>query len=146
MPTAIMFNFLRKQKPVEGDRLDAQGRKLNLPTKAELKTFGPDYPGSPSKQQPAPLFVRHKTYRGATNGDMIRKRTMQEAQLIEMTRNGNLPIIKSPSQFNCATCPVSEICELHEIGQDWKAMARSLMRKKSPRVTLQEAVEFEHSR
>jgi hypothetical protein len=146
MPTQIMFNFLRKQKPTPDDRLDAQGRKLNLPTKAEIKQFGKDFPGSPSKVQPAPLFLRHTTFRGETNSDIIRRRVGQEAAEIIMAQAGKLSLIKSPGQFTCPMCAVSEICELHEIGQDWKAMARALMKKKSPHVTLEEAVEYEQSR
>lgn len=131
MPTGIMFNFLRKQMPPENS--DAQGRKLNKD-------------GSVSKQQPAPLFVRHRTYRGEAAGDIIRRRIAKEASEIIDAQAGRLAVLKTPSQFTCPMCPVVEICELHEIGQDWKAMARSLMKKKSPRETLEEAVEKDHAR
>lgn len=131
MPTGILFNFLRKQKPPEHS--DDQGRKLNQD-------------GSISKQQPAELFLRHTTYRGEANSDIIRRRAAREAVEIQMAKDGKLPILKTPSQFNCPMCHVSEICELHEIGQDWKSMARALMKKKSPRVSLEEAIEYEQAR
>jgi hypothetical protein len=133
VPTAIMFNFLRKQMPVPDEMRDEQGRKLNKD-------------GSVSKVQPAPLFLRHKTYRGAAERDVIRRRVSLEAREIIAAKAGNVAILKTPSQFHCGTCPVTEICELHEIGQDWKAMARSVMKKKSTRVTVEEAIEYEQSR
>jgi hypothetical protein len=131
MPTGIMFNFLRKQMPPENS--DAQGRRLNKD-------------GTVSKTQPAPLFVRHQTYRGEAASEIIRRRIAREAVEIQMAKDGALAVLKSPSQFNCPMCPVAEICELHEIGQDWRSMARALMKKKSPRETLEEAVEHDHAR
>jgi hypothetical protein len=135
VPTAIMFNFLRKQMPVPDEMRDEQGRKLNKD-------------GSVSKQQPAPLFLRHKTYRGAAERDVIRRRVTLEAREIIAAKAGKVAILKTPSQFHCGTCPVTEICELHEIGQDWQAMARSVMKKRESRreSEIREAVEYEQSR
>lgn len=124
----VLFNFLRKAKP--DDRpVNANGERLNQD-------------GSVSKNQPAPYFVRHKSYRDGYDREMMKQRTADEAELILATSAGRLPLIKSPGQFTCNTCAVAEICELHEVGQDYMAMAKAILRKKQYRPQ-KEAEEYE---
>lgn len=130
----ILFNFLRKQRPDERPKDPVTGQCLNQD-------------GTISKQQPAPLFLRQKSYRDGADMEMMRHRTAQEAREILLVHKKKLSLLKSPSQFNCATCGVREICELHEVGQDWKAMAKSTLKPKakSPAQLKREAVEYEHA-
>jgi hypothetical protein len=137
----IWFNFLRKGKADARPR-NALGQYLNQPTKAELKEFGPNYPGSPSKNQPAPLFLRHPSFRSENDRQLTRERTLEELREIKMVKAGRLPVIKSPSKFNCRMCGVRDICELHESGDDWKEAARMLMVPSKNRQKL-EAITYE---
>jgi hypothetical protein len=134
----MMYNFLRKATPKEDDRpINALGERLNKD-------------GSVSKNQgtQAPLFVRHKTYRDEAAQISMRKRTMDEAEEIRMARIGALVLLKSPSRDNCGFCSVRDICELHDINQDWKMMARATMKRRDgTRVgQLQDAIDYERSK
>jgi hypothetical protein len=127
----MLFNFLNKKTPDDRPR-DDQGNYLNKD-------------GTISKNQGgAPLFERHKQYRGGYDREMMRRRTADEARMILMTRAGELPVIKSPGKFTCSMCNVREICELHEVGQDYEAMAKAVLRPKQYR-EMQEAVDWEQA-
>jgi hypothetical protein len=127
----MLYNFLNKKLPDERPQ-DDFGNYLNKD-------------GSVSKSQPtAPFFERHKQYRGGYDRDMMRKRTADEAVLISMVRAGDLPILKSPGKFTCSMCNVRELCELHEVGQDYMAMAKATMRPKTQR-PMQEAIDWEQA-
>lgn len=115
----MMFNFLRKTMGDDRPKNDL-GQSLNKPTAKELKEFGPDYPGSVSKKQPALSFDRHYTWRDEFDRDMQRTRAMGEYREMEMVRSGELAISKTPSAQNCNGCWLLDACELHETGNDWE--------------------------
>lgn len=127
----MLYNFLNKKLPDDREQ-DENGNYLNQD-------------GSVSKRQPtAPFFERHKQYRGGYDRDMMRKRTADEAVMIQMTRAGDLPTYKSPGKFTCSMCNVRELCELHEVGQDYLAMAKATMKPKTSR-PMDEAVDWEQA-
>jgi hypothetical protein len=134
----MMYNFLRKATPKVDDRpVNENGERLNQN-------------GTVSKNQnpQAPLFVRHKTYRDEAAIASMTRRTMDEAAEIQMARRGELKLLKSPSRDNCGFCGVRDICELHDINQDWKMMARAILKRRDgTRVgQLQDAIDYERSR
>lgn len=112
-PGGMMFNFLRKQ--FQDDRpKDAKGRSLNKD-------------GKVSQKQPAPFFARVPVYRDWNERDSARQRALFEFRDIMAVRDGErepgLPpgeAYKNPGQFTCPGCGLFDMCELHEIGQDWE--------------------------
>lgn len=130
----LLFNYLRKAMPKDDERpQNEQGEYLNKN-------------GSVSKNQGsvAPLFVRHHSYRSEADIESMRKRTAQEAREILLVQDHKLALLKSPSPQNCGSCAVQPICELHEVGAEWKPMARATMRPLKRRVK-QDAIEYEKS-
>jgi hypothetical protein len=130
----MLFNFLRKAMPDERPK-NADGYALNKD-------------GTVSKNQPSELFVRHKAYRDEAAQKNMRLRTMQEANEIISARKGEIPLIKSPGQMNCGSCWVRDVCELHDVNQDWKAMASAILQHRdgSKVGQLHEALDYERSR
>lgn len=88
--------------------------------------------GTVSKQQPAPYFKRIPTYRGEHEKTMLRERAIAEAKEQEMARKGKLALLKNPGQMTCPMCPLTDVCELHEAGQDWEAMLNATFVKWEP--------------
>jgi len=126
----ITFNFVRKAKP--DDRpVNELGQRLNQD-------------GSVSKNQPAPYFVRHTTWRGSYDREYMKHRTLEEVREINLARRGKLAILKTPGQFTCSMCGVRDICELHETGNDWEFAAKQLLVPKRKREKV-EAIEYEHA-
>lgn len=115
----ILYDFLRKAKPDARPR-NAKGQYLNKPTKKELKEFGKDYPGTPSKKQPAKLFHREKVYRDEEDRKQILWRIRTQAREMKKVRRGELVVYKNPTRDCSWDCPFFSICELHETGADWK--------------------------
>lgn len=116
----MMFNFLRKAAPDPRPKNEL-GQHLNLPTAKELKEFGQDYPGSVSKSQPPPYFVRHYTWRDEYDRAEQRIRVAEEYREMEMIRAGLLAVYKSPGAMTCGSCWLLDACELHETGNDWES-------------------------
>lgn len=111
--TGILYTFLRKAKPDDRPR-NAAGLYLNKD-------------GSVSKVQPPPLFHREWVYRDAGDRRSVRERVLAEVTEMRMVRRGRLAVYKNPNQFNCAGCGFRDICELHETGADWEAVAKATM-------------------
>lgn len=106
----MMYNILRKAKPDERPRND-KGQYLNQN-------------GTVSKRQPPPHFVRHWEWRDGRDRDALYNRLIQEAREIQMVRRGELAIYKNPTN-NCPwMCDFFDVCETHEIGQDWEELIR----------------------
>lgn len=109
----ILYNWLRKAYKKPEDSWDEQGRKLNQD-------------GSVSKRQPPPFFHRRLTFRGEAEARNVNARVRREAaDMIRARRNPHKHIYKNPGmQFmpNCKFCPFKDPCELHETGNDYKAM------------------------
>jgi hypothetical protein len=116
----ITYNFLRKAEPDDRPR-NAQGLYLNKPTKAEMKLYGPAYPGSVSKVQPKPLFERHFVRRTRREQRHQILRLAQELFVANAYRDGSLPIIKNPTRDCSWDCEFAAMCQLHERGgNDWQ--------------------------
>jgi len=95
----IYFNYAKKAPPDTRPR-NAEGKALNKD-------------GSVSKRQPAPRFMRPKTYRSPEQQVSQARRVQQEAELMAKMRAGELPIIKNTSH-DCPRCPLFDLCVLHE--------------------------------
>jgi hypothetical protein len=113
-PGGMLYNFLRKSAP--DDRpVNEHGEKLNKD-------------GAVSKNQPSPYFARIPIYRDWNERESARTRSWFEFADMETIREGREGIepppeaYKNPGQFTCPGCWAFDICELHEIGQDWPEM------------------------
>lgn len=126
----ITFNYLRKALPDPRPR-DAQGRALNKPTAAEKRLYGADYPGSVSKRQPAPLFHREETHRKSQARVNQHRKVVAEARHMNMVREGKLEAYKNPTP-DCARCPLFDVCDLHDQGDDWEDMLEMTFVKRDP--------------
>lgn len=103
----INYNFLRKALPDERPR-NAEGMYLNKD-------------GSVSKVQPSPYFHREQVFRFPAEQRSQIKRIHDESMRMQMLRNGSLPLLKNPNS-NCSwDCPLINMCELHESGDDWES-------------------------
>lgn len=116
----MLFNFLRKAKKDLRPQ-DADGMYLNKPTKSHPN-------GIISLKQPSPYHARIPIYRDWTERENARLRVLDEFLDIEDVRNGKRAHYKNPGQFTCAGCWAFDMCELHEIGQDWEEL-RSMTTK-----------------
>lgn len=108
IPEEILYNFLRKGVP-DGRPRDAKGYALNAD-------------GSISKRQPAKLFHRDPLKVGHNELRNIERRIRGEAWEIGQARKGKLPIIKSPSMDCDWDCAFKDVCEIHEMGGDYKSV------------------------
>lgn len=142
----VLFNWLKKSLPSSKVR-NAEGHTLNKPTKdrlveecerlhlaipkkATVATLtdllagaGVDVPqlGEVSKVQPRPLFHRQALDLGDASLEQIGWRISAEAWERQQMREGKLPVYKNPSR-DCGMCQFQDVCELHEIGQDWQSV------------------------
>jgi hypothetical protein len=107
----MLFNFLRKVKVDERPFVMENGRKYHL-----------NNDGSISKKQPAPYFARVPIYRDYNERERAKKSVLDEYKEIEMVHRGVLAPYKNAGQFTCPGCWLLDICELHEIGADYKEM------------------------
>lgn len=112
----ILYNWLRKAIKKSDDTYNAAGQKLNQD-------------GSVSKRQPPAFFDRALTFRGQAEARAVRSRVRKEARdIIRARLNPRQHVYKNPGmQFmpNCKFCPFRDPCELHETGNDYKAMFRA---------------------
>jgi hypothetical protein len=126
----MIFTFLAKKKRDTRPQ-NAQGLYLNLPTKKEKEEFGDDYPGSPSKKQPTPMFHRERVYRSEIEQTRARERAVSEVLVMMAMRRGVLPITKSPGtgfpSQQCNACSFRDMCELDEGGGDVALLRASSM-------------------
>lgn len=116
----MLFNFMRKAKKDTRPQ-DKEGRYLNKDMTV-------------SQKQPSPYHHRELVLRDWTERDNARRRVMEEMlsmegirQLADAQQNGRDMIpgapFKNPGQFTCPGCWLFDICELHEIGADWRELA-----------------------
>lgn len=122
----IIFNYAKKAPP-DPRPTDALGRALNKD-------------GSISKVQPAPRFLRHNTYRSPHQNVAQARRVMDEAAVMAKQRAGKLPIWKSPSQ-ECNRCPLFDVCEMHERGEPWEELFRTMYHQDDVYADHREAME-----
>lgn len=118
----IEYNFLRKALKDQRPQ-NAEGHYLNKN-------------GTVSKTQPAPLFHRERVWRGDRDRLAFLRRINEVAQEMSLVRQGKLPVYKNPSSAypdqHCRGCAFRDMCELHEIGSDWKAYRNQVMGKWDP--------------
>jgi len=108
----ILFNFLRKAKPDERP-VNAAGQSLNKD-------------GSISAKQPAPYFDRKLVRRGVNERNATYNRVQLEVDDILAVQAGSVDeAYKNAGQFTCVGCWAFDICELHEIGADWREFMES---------------------
>lgn len=98
--------------------------------------------GDISKRQPTPRFMRVPVYREWYERESARLRVLAEYENIErLRRDSNGPgshrippvtAMKAADKMICAGCWALDICELHEIGQDWRELAASTTRNWDP--------------
>jgi PD-(D/E)XK nuclease superfamily len=104
--SGLKVNYLRRARRDSRPRND-MGQALNQD-------------GSVSKRQQADVFHREPVYRTMEDRDKVKRRAMNDFREMQMVRKGRLPADKSPSIFNCPSCPWLDVCELHETDSDWK--------------------------
>ncbi len=118
----MLYTFLYKAAPDERP-VNAQGQSLNAD-------------GSVSKKQPVPRFHRELVYREKERGDHARRRAVRQYMRMELIREGALQPYKSPGtgypDQQCKACPFFDMCELDEIGADYKDLSASTMTKWDP--------------
>jgi hypothetical protein len=101
----ILYNFLRKSLP--DDRpVNDEGYSLNKN-------------GSVSKNQPAKLFARHEVWRSQRHRVRTLEQIKAEVELMQMYRNRQLKITKTPTKDCAWDCDFYRMCQLHESGDDW---------------------------
>lgn len=145
----ITYNFARKGKP-DGRPRNQDGYVTNKPTKANyLEVFAKaglhvkpssrievlaelaekhklTVYGEVSKNQPAPLFVRHNVIRTSRERKTQIERIQAEAAHMSAMQDGDMPLYKSPDQLACAGCAFREMCEMHEARSDWSEFKRTV--------------------
>lgn len=142
---SITYNFLRKAMP--DDRpLNTEGKATNKPVKANfvealigvdgwaeaellkmkidtLKDIAAAHRmqvlGEESKNQPAPLFVRHELRRTSGERRIQLQRIQDEGEHMAAVRRRELPVTKTPGD-HCNYCDFVDMCELHEMDGDWR--------------------------
>jgi hypothetical protein len=142
----VLYNRLRKG--LRDDRpINPEGKRLNKPTKdilvaaaedaglefrrgikvTDLVTLLEDYGvnttllGAVSQSQPVPLFKREPVYRTAQERARTLARIRAEFREMKLARAGKLATYKTPDR-HCGFCAFRDACELHEAGEDYKAL------------------------
>lgn len=145
----VLFNFLRKALPDERPR-NEEGYYLNKPSKAtlqlaceelELPTKGTitqlterlrnvgwsvqdiQMLGEVSKVQHTPLFHRQEMIVQPQALARFEKRIRAESWTMDRMRQGRLPVFKNPTMDCRWDCEFVDMCELHEMGGDWRTFA-----------------------
>lgn len=142
----VLFNVLRKGLPDTKRARNAAGLYLNQPTKgALLAALGLDPEtrmtvvkatarledegwtpeaiaqlGEPSKVQSSPLFHREPMTVQPESLEQFGRRLRGEAWEMGKVRQGMLPIYKNPTKDCSWECEFRDLCELHEMGADWR--------------------------
>lgn len=150
-PDFMLYNRLRKAFADTRPKND-DGHSLNAPSKAALVQLCVDNEieargtipeltkrllsagvskrsiellGEPSKTQPPPLFKRETVERGPGNRRVIMARAIDEARDMDLARRGKIGIYKNPDK-HCGYCEYREMCEVHELGDDWEALRENM--------------------
>jgi hypothetical protein len=143
----IEYNFLRKAVHDETKPRNALGHVTNKPQKAhyvaalqgrasqspeqllkltlaqleiEAEVHGLTVLGDVSKNQPRPLFVRHKIDRTAAENEMQLIRLTAEMEMMGLHRRGKIELLKNTSRDCQWDCNHYQMCLLHEQAGDWE--------------------------
>jgi hypothetical protein len=121
----IMFNFLRKQYRDDRPKNDA-GLSLNQD-------------GSVSGKQPAPYFDRKMVFRDEDDRRSVYERVQKQwPQIHAATQSASTfgdasdLIYKNANKFNCQSCGMFDICELHEMRKDWRELMEATTQTWNP--------------
>lgn len=128
----ILYDHIRKGIPNDDRPQNAEGQCLNKD-------------GSVSKQQPAKTFHREPIYRDQAERANVIQRIYEDALEIGLVRSGEMRLKKSPDRFHCQMCAFKDVCELHESGLDWQAMAKATMTTWDPFDAHEAAIEAKES-
>ncbi len=111
------YNYIRKGRPDERPVND-EGLSLNKD-------------GSVSKRQPTPLMKRH--FIRKTNAEKRRQleRIVDDAKLMRMAANGDVPILKSVSR-DCTWCDFFQLCRIDESGGDTDMFKSRMFHRRDP--------------
>jgi hypothetical protein len=116
--STLLFNFLVKKMPDERPT-DAEGRALNKD-------------GSVSMRQPSVRYHREPVYRNDNCREQVMNRAIDQFIEMQLAREGEVPILKTPDRFSCGFCAYRDPCELHEIGEDYQEFIRLMYKTWSP--------------
>lgn len=142
----IMYNFARKS-PGDDRPRNADGVCTNKPTKADYVAQlnmpatlplpklaaiaakrGVTVFGEVSKNQPAPLFVRHSVMRTTRERNNMVKRIQAEVEHMNAVRSGELSPYKITTRTCEWDCSMYHMCLLHESGgPDWEEYRDAMM-------------------
>lgn len=117
----MLYNFLRKAMPDERQWRLVGGKQLYLNLNGEV-----------SKKQPSPYFMRMPIWRDNVDGEAARARAEVDFGRNEAMRQGEIEISKNPGMFTCPHCWASDICELHETGNDYRSVIKTEAQKWDP--------------
>ncbi len=101
----IIFSYAKKS-PADPRPTNAAGEALNKD-------------GTVSKKQPAKRFERYESPRSQTQNVKQARRVQADAIQMELVRNGEVPITKTPAH-DCERCQIFDLCQLEEQGDDWE--------------------------
>jgi hypothetical protein len=143
----IEYNFLRKAVHDETKPRNAQGHVTNKPQKAhyisaltgidgwdaatltkktlvQLESIAAAHflvvLGDVSKNQPRPLFLRHKIDRMAPESEMQLIRLTAEMEMMNLHRRGKIELLKNTNRDCQWDCNHYQMCLLHEQAGDWE--------------------------
>lgn len=153
----IIFSYAKKSPPDPRPR-NAAGEALNKPTKAHyMAALGKKFPdryaslrrmkvdelaqvamttrtpveGEVSAKQPAKRFERYESLRTPQQIVSQARRVQKQGLVMEMQRNGSLPIYKTPNH-ECERCQIFDLCQLEEQGDDWDFYRDEMMKYRDP--------------
>jgi hypothetical protein len=113
----ITFSYAKKTAP-DPRPVNAAGESLNKD-------------GTVSKMQPAKRFERYYSPRTPQQNAGQARRVQAQGIVMEMQRNGELPIYKTPNR-DCERCAVFDMCTLEEQGDDWEFYRDEMFKKRDP--------------
>lgn len=87
--------------------------------------------GEVSANQPKPLFHREMVDRTVAQRQRQISRIQDEARVMNLLRNKELPLIKSTSR-ECSFCDLYHLCTLDEAGGDVRELRRATFRQEDP--------------
>lgn len=151
----LLFNIMAKSKGDDDRPRNAEGLALNKPTKPALiaawEDHGMELPGRASvktlmdgltekgvdpwqygevsKRQGSELFMRFPSFRGESERELAREMAMADFLEMEEIRSGQRKPRKMypDGPFGCTACAYKDVCELHEVGEDWQELLEATM-------------------
>jgi len=157
--SGMIYNFLRKARRDTRPE-NEKGEKLNKPEKKHYAAalakhlgdsddkwwmkqtlsalqgaaleYGLSVGGDVSKNQPSPVFYRHFVERTAKERNRQIVRIGEEVQIMNLVREGVIPITKNPTDACANLCDFFDLCELDEAGGDTDDMKSMMFSVRDP--------------